>query len=154
MSISQPQARRTGEENPTMRYIIQLWSDERPAAPAHVAAMTRYYEDLARAGVLLATEGFLPSSKGARISMAGGEPQVERGPFPGPGKQAAGFWTIRARSREEAIDWARRCPLAEGDVLEVRQAYGAADFHAELSLLHAGHGYGYACSEEQAGTGK
>jgi hypothetical protein len=118
-----------------MRYIIQLWSDETPAQPAHVAAMARYYEDLARAGVLLATEGFLPSAKGARISMARGRQVIEPGPFPEAGKQTAGFWMIRASSREEAIDWARRCPLSEGDVLEVRQAYGPADFHAELFLL-------------------
>lgn len=129
-----------------MRYIIQLWSDETPAHPTHVAAMTRYYEDLARAGVLLATEGFLPSEKGARISMARGEQVVERGPFREGRKQAAGFWMIRASSREQAIEWARRCPLAEGDVLEVRQAYGPADFHAELSLLHVAARPGHACS--------
>jgi hypothetical protein len=134
-----------------MRYIIQLWSDETPAHPAHVAAMTRYYEDLARAGVLLATEGFLPSAKGARISMARGRQVIEPGPFPEAGKQTAGFWMIRAGSREEAIDWARRCPLSEGDVLEVRQAYGPDDFHAELFLLELA-GHGHACSEEQAGT--
>jgi hypothetical protein len=116
-----------------MRFIIQLWSDEtRPAAPALVSALARFNEELAQAGVLLAAEGLVASSAGVRMTMAQGERSVAQGPFHDPSKLGVGFWIVRASSKQQALEWARRCPLAEGDMLEVRQLYGHAD-HALAS---------------------
>ena len=75
-----------------------------------LTAMGRYNEELAKAGALLAGEGLHPSSKGARVRFSGAERTVTHGPFPETGQLVAGFWLIQAKSLEEAIDWARRCP--------------------------------------------
>jgi hypothetical protein len=111
-----------------MRFIIQLWSDEtRPASPALVSALARFNEELAQAGVLLAAEGLLSSSAGVRMTMARGERIVAQAPFLEPSRLGVGFWIVRASSKQQVLEWARRCPLAEGDMLEVRQLYGQAD---------------------------
>lgn len=119
-----------------MRFMIQLWSDEtRPASPALVSALARFNEELAQAGVLLAAEGLLASSAGVRMTMARGERVVTHGPFFDTTKLGAGFWIVRAGSKQQALEWARRCPLGEGDLLEVRELYGLADLALPSSAL-------------------
>jgi hypothetical protein len=102
-------------------------------------AMGRYNEELARAGVLRGGEGLHPSSKGARVRFSGGKPTVVDGPFPETKELIAGFWIIEVKSRDEAIEWARRIPFdpdvhfgGEGEV-ELRQIFEAADFGDEFT---------------------
>lgn len=111
-----------------MRFMMLMLSnaDER-AAPGSVAtaggvaAMSRYNESLSRAGVLLAADGLHPPSTGARVHFAGARPRVVEAPFLAAREVLAGYWLIEVRSREDAIEWARRCPGHTGNVLEVRQ---------------------------------
>src|SRR6266478_3803392 len=97
-----------------------------------IAAMTKYNEEMAKAGILLDLAGLQPSSKGARIKFAGGKPTVVEGPFVETKDLIAGYWLIQVNSKEEAIDWARRCPSphgeeAEGEI-ELRQVFELDDF--------------------------
>jgi hypothetical protein len=100
-----------------------------------LAAMGRYNEELANAGVLLAGEGLHPSSKGARVRFAGAQRTVTDGPFAGTEQLIAGFWLIQVKSKEEAIEWARRCPNPmEGESeIEIRQVFEAEDFGDALT---------------------
>jgi hypothetical protein len=95
-----------------------------------LAAMGRYNEELAEAGVLLAGEGLQPSARGARVRFSGDKRTVSPGPFAEPEQLVAGFWLIQAKSLQEAIDWARRCPnpMAGESELEIRQVFEAEDF--------------------------
>jgi hypothetical protein len=106
-------------------------ADWTPSAEA-VAAMTRYNDELTKAGALLSLEGLHPGSKGARVSFAGGRPSVTDGPFAEAKEMIGGYWLIQARSKEEAVEWASRCPAAEGDVIEVRQVFELADFPPDV----------------------
>jgi hypothetical protein len=92
-----------------------------------LAEMGKYNEELARAGVMLAGEGLHPSSKGARVRFSGGKTTVIDGPFAETKELIAGYWLIQARSKEEAIEWARRVPFREGEI-EIRQVFEAEDF--------------------------
>lgn len=100
--------------------------------PEDVAAMTKYNEELNKAGVLLALDGLQETAKGARVAFAGGKPTVTDGPFSEAKEVIGGYWMIQARSKEEAVQWASRCPAADGDVIEVRQVYEMADFPPEV----------------------
>ncbi len=95
-----------------------------------LAAMTRYNEELVKAGILLAAEGLQPSSKGARVKFSGSKRTVVDGPFAETKELIAGFWMIQVKSREEAIEWVKRCPNPmEGDSeIEIRQIFEADDF--------------------------
>ena len=97
-----------------------------------VAQMTKYNEDLAKAGALIALDGLQPSSKGARISFTGGKRIVTDGPFIETKEVVGGYWTIQVNSKEEAIEWAKRCPAGDGDVIEVRQVFEMSDFPADV----------------------
>ena len=97
-----------------------------------VAAMARYNESLQKAGVLLALDGLHPPSMGARISFPGGRPKVADGPFAEAKEVVGGYWMIQVRSREEAIEWAKRCPASENEVIEVRQVQEMSDFPPEI----------------------
>jgi hypothetical protein len=92
-----------------------------------LAAMGKYNDEMVKAGVMLAGEGLQASSKGARIRFQGGKPTVIDGPFTETKELVAGFWLIQAKSKEEAIEWARRVPFDEGEV-EVRQVFELEDF--------------------------
>ncbi|MBV9277983.1 MAG: YciI family protein [Candidatus Eremiobacteraeota bacterium] len=94
--------------------------------------MGRFNEEMAKAGVMLAGEGLQASSKGARIKFSGSERSVTNGPFPETEQLVAGFWLIRTRSKEEAIDWMKRAPFQDGE-LEIRQIFEAEDFGAALT---------------------
>jgi hypothetical protein len=100
--------------------------------PEAVAAMGRYNEELTRAGVLLALDGLQPPAKGARVSFAGGRASVTDGPFTEAKEMIGGYWMIEAASKEEAVQWATRCPAADGDVIEVRQVYEMSEFPPEV----------------------
>ena len=88
-----------------------------------VGAMHKYNEEMTKAGVLLAAEGLHPPSKGARIQVSGGKRIITDGPFTEAKEVVAGFWIIEVRSKEEAIEWAKRCPLPECGVIEIREVY-------------------------------
>ena len=107
-------------------------------SPEAVAEMGRFNEELRRAGVLLALDGLHPSSKGARVSFSGGRAAVTDGPFGEAKEVIGGYWMIQAKSKQEAVEWASRCPAAEDDVIEVRQVYEMADFPPEVQEA-AGH---------------
>ena len=100
-----------------------------------LTAMGTYNEELVKAGVMLAGEGLQPSSKGARIKFSGSKRSVVDGPFTESKELVAGFWLWQCRSREEAIEWAKRCPNPTGEdgEIELRQVFEADDFGAELT---------------------
>src|SRR5512145_1247857 len=93
-----------------------------------VTAMMKYNESLQKAGVLLALDGLHPPSMGARVSFAGGRPEVTPGPFRDAKEVLGGYWMIEVKSKEEAIEWAARCPASENEVIEVRQVQELSDF--------------------------
>jgi len=98
-------------------------------------AMGKFNEKLVQAGVMLAGEGLHPSSKGARVKFSGTKRTVIDGPFAETKELIAGFWLWQVKSREEAIEWVKRCPNPfEGDsVIEIRQVFEVEDFGAELT---------------------
>jgi hypothetical protein len=100
-----------------------------------LAEMGKYNEELVRAGVMLAGEGLHPSSKGARVKFSGSKRTVVDGPFAETKELIAGFWLIQVKSKEEAIEWVKRCPNPmEGDSeIEIRQVFEAEDFGAEFT---------------------
>ena len=102
-----------------------------------IAAMMKYNEELAKAGVLLALDGLHPSSKGARIRFSGGKRTVTDGPFAEAREVIGGYWLWEVKSKEEAIEWASRCPALDGDVLELRQVYEMSDFGPEVEHQEA-----------------
>jgi hypothetical protein len=96
-----------------------------------VETMMKYNESLREAGVLRALDGLHPPSMGARVSFSGGQPKVTDGPFPEAREVVGGYWIIEVKSKEEAVEWASRCP-ASGAVIEVRQIQELSDFPAEI----------------------
>jgi hypothetical protein len=97
-----------------------------------VAAMMRYNEALKKAGVLLALDGLHPPSMGARVSFKGGKPTVVDGPFAEAKEVVGGYWMIQAKSLEEAIEWARRCPGSDNETIEIRQVQEFGDFPEDV----------------------
>ena len=98
--------------------------------PQLVAEMGKFNEEMIKAGVMLAGEGLQPSSKGARIRFSGGKKTVIDGPFAETKELIAGFWILQVRSKEEALEWAKRSPAPfKGDCeLELRQIFSPEDF--------------------------
>ncbi|HYM45208.1 MAG TPA: YciI family protein [Solirubrobacteraceae bacterium] len=102
-------------------------------SPEAVAAMSKYNDELTKAGVLLALDGLHPIEKGARVSFPDGKATVTDGPFIEAKEVIGGYWLIQAKSKEEAVQWASRCPVVDPDpVIEVRQVYEMADFPPEV----------------------
>ncbi len=123
-----------------MRFMILLKANEETEAgvmPSEelLAEMGRYNEEMVKAGVLLAGEGLHPSSKGARVKFSGGERTVVDGPFTEAKELIAGYWLIQVTSREEAIEWVKRCPnpLEDEAEIEIRQVFEAEDFGEEFT---------------------
>ena len=106
--------------------------------PEAVAAMMKYNESLQKAGVLLALDGLHPPAMGARVSFAGGKPKVTDGPFTEAKEVVGGYWMIQVRSKEEAVEWASRCPGSENEVIEVRQVQEFADFPSDVQDAASG----------------
>jgi hypothetical protein len=103
-----------------------------------VEKMMKYNEALQKAGVLLALDGLHPPSMGARVSFAGGKPKVTDGPFAEAKEVLGGYWMIQVKSKAEAIEWARRCPGGENEMIEVRQVQEMTDFPADVQKAAAG----------------
>jgi hypothetical protein len=106
-----------------------------------IAAMTRYNEELQKAGVLVDLAGLQPSSKGARIQFSGGKRTVVNGPFPGGKDLIAGYWVIQVKSKEEALQWALRVPAPHGEQhdgeIELRQFFELEDFGDSQAVQQA-----------------
>jgi hypothetical protein len=111
--------------------------DRMPDAAA-VAKMMKYNEELAKAGVLLSLDGLRPPSAGVRVSYAGGKPKVTDGPFAEAKECVGGYWMIQVKSREEAIEWAKRAPMSDNEIIEVRQVVEMEDFPADVQAAAAG----------------
>ncbi len=103
-----------------------------------VEAMMKYNQSLKEAGVLLSLDGLHPPSTGARVTFSGGKPTVSNGPFPEVGETLGGYWMIEVKSREEAIEWAKRCPASDNEVIEIRQVQEMADFLADVQAAASG----------------
>ena len=97
--------------------------------------MGKFNEELAKAGVMLAGEGLQPSSKGARVRFSGSKRTVIDGPFAETKELIAGFWIWQCKSKEEAIEWVKRCPNPHNEEaeVEIRQIFEAEDFGAEFT---------------------
>ncbi len=94
-----------------------------------LAEMGKFNEEMVKAGVLLSGEGLKPSSQGVRIRFpAGGKPQVSDGPFTEAKEIIGGFWLIQVKSKEEAVEWMKRCPSAGGEMIELRPVFETEDF--------------------------
>jgi len=122
-----------------MRFMmIVIPKGYEPAAPdavpsaAAVAKMMEYNKALQKAGVLLALDGLFPPSTGARVSYADGKATVTDGPFAEAKEVIGGYWIIQVRSREEAIEWAKRAPMANNEVIEVRRIHEMSDFPEDV----------------------
>jgi hypothetical protein len=111
--------------------------DAVPSADA-VAKMMEFNKSLQKAGVLLALDGLLPPSTGARVSYTDGKATVTDGPFAEAKEAIGGFWIIQVRSREEAIEWARRAPMSNNEIIEVRQILEMGDFPADVQRAAEG----------------
>ena len=96
-------------------------------------AMTKYNEELVKAGVMLAGDGLHPSSKGARVRFDGRQRTVIDGPFTEAKELVAGYWIWECASRDEAIEWLKRAPFGGGVEVELRQIFEADDFGEELT---------------------
>ena len=124
-----------------MRFMVMVKADKSSEAGVLsdeklLAAMGKYNEELVKAGVLLAAEGLQPSSKGARVRFSGEKRTVIDGPFSETKELVAGFWLIQVKSKEEAIEWVKRCPNpfpgTESEI-EIRQVFEADDFGPALT---------------------
>jgi hypothetical protein len=106
--------------------------------PQQVAVMMKYNESLASAGVLLSLDGLQPPSAGVRVSYRGGQPKVTDGPFAEAKECIGGYWMIQVKSKEEAIEWAKRAPMGDNEIIEIRQVQEMEDFPAEVQAAAAG----------------
>jgi hypothetical protein len=102
-----------------------------------VENMMKYNEALQKAGILLALDGLHPPSMGVRVSFAGGKPKVTDGPFAEAKEVIGGYWVIQVKSKEEAVQWAMRCPGAENEVIEIRQVMEFSDFPADVQEIES-----------------
>jgi hypothetical protein len=120
-----------------MRFMVLVKASEESEAGVlpdekMLTEMGAFNDELAKAGVMLAGEGLQPSSKGARVKFEGEKRTVTDGPFAEAKELVAGFWLIQVRSKEEAVEWVKRVPFAEGEV-EIRQVFEADDFGDQLT---------------------
>jgi len=123
-----------------MRFMVMVKATKESEAgvmPSQelLAEMGRYNEELAKAGVLLAGEGLHPSSRGVRVRFSGEKRTVIDGPFTETKELVAGFWLMQVRSKEEVIEWVRRCPNPfDGESeIEIRQVFEPEDFGEALT---------------------
>jgi hypothetical protein len=123
-----------------MRFMVMVKATDESEAgvmPSEelLTEMGKYNEELVKAGVMLAGEGLQPSSKGARVRFSGKDRTVIDGPFAETKELVAGFWLIQVKSKEEAIEWVKRCPnpMNEDSEIEIRQVFETEDFGDELT---------------------
>ena len=103
-----------------------------------LSEMMKYNEALAKAGVLLSLDGLVPPSAGVRISFSGGKPKVTDGPFAEAKECIGGYWMIQVKSKEEAVEWAKRAPMGDNEIIEVRQVHEMSDFPPDVQAAAAG----------------
>ncbi len=103
-----------------------------------IEAMMKYNEELQNAGILLGLDGLHPPSAGARVTFAGGKPKVTDGPFADAKEVLGGYWMIDVKSKEEAIEWAKRCPASENEIIEIRQVQEMSDFPPDIQKAAEG----------------
>ncbi|MGH6866724.1 MAG: YciI family protein [Methyloceanibacter sp.] len=115
-----------------------------------VEAMMKYNESLQKAGVLLAVDGLHPPSMGVRVSFPGGKSKVTDGPFAETKEVIGGYWMIQVKSKEEAVEWAKRCPASENEVIEIRQVQEMSDFPADVQKAAEG----FAEMQARSGQGR
>lgn len=118
-----------------MLVIPKGYEDAAPGTtpdPERVERMMVYNENLQKAGVLLALDGLHPPSMGFRVSYSGGKPTVKDGPFAEAKEVVGGYWMIDVASREEAVEWARKAPMGENEIIEVRQVQEFDDFPQDV----------------------
>ena len=126
--------RETEGDTTTMRFMMFMIPNDKAyeagglPSPELIAEMGKYNDALSKAGVLLALDGLQPPAKGARIAFAGGKATVTDGPFTETKEVIGGYWLIQVKSKEEAIEWASRCPARDGNAIEIRQVFEASDF--------------------------
>jgi hypothetical protein len=128
------------EGETTMRFMmLMIPKGYESAAPGtmpddakRIGDMMKYNEALQKAGVLISLDGLHPPSMGARVSFESGKPKVTDGPFPEAKEVLGGYWMIQVKSRQEAIEWAKRVPATPNEVIEIRQVHEAADFPAHV----------------------
>lgn len=116
-----------------MRFMVIVKANKDSEAgampsPEMLEKMGKFNEELTKAGVLVDLAGLKPSSQGTRIQFAGGRGTPVDGPFPETKELVAGFWILQVKSREEAVEWVKRAPMLDGDVLEVRPFFELSDF--------------------------
>jgi hypothetical protein len=112
--------------------------DAMPSVEA-VEKMAKYNKSLQQAGVLLALDGLFPPATGARISYLDGKATATDGPFAEVKEVIGGYWIIQVRSREEAIEWARRAPMSNNEIIEVRQIFEMGDFSEDVQKAAEGY---------------
>ena len=142
-----------------MRFMMLIipkgYEQARPGTmpdPNSVAAMMKYNESFEKAGVLLTLDGLHPPSMGARVSFSGGKPKVTAGPFAETKEVIGGYWMIQVKSKQEAIEWASRCPASDNEVVEVRQVQEFTDFPADVQEAAAGFSEMQAPAERPQGS--
>ena len=123
-----------------MRFMVLVKASKESEAGAMpteelLTAMTAYNEELVKAGIMLAGEGLHPSSKGVRVRFSGDKRTVIDGPFPETKELVAGFWIWNVKSKQEAIEWLKRCPnpMNEDSDIELRQIFDVEDFGAAIT---------------------
>ena len=103
-----------------------------------IERMRKYNESLHKAGVLVALDGLHPPSMGARVSFQSGAPQVTDGPFAETKEVLGGYWMIQVKSKDEALEWAKRAPMSDNEIIEVRQVQDFADYPDDVQKAAAG----------------
>ena len=97
-----------------------------------VEKMTKFNEELKKAGALIGLDGLKPLNSGARVAFTGGRPTVTDGPYIEAKEVVGGYWMLEFNSKQEAIDWIKRCPAEDGDVIEIRPVFEMSDFPADV----------------------
>ena len=124
-----------------MRFMLIVKATDKSEAgilptEKELAEMAKFNEEMIKNGVMLAGDGLQPSRKGARVTFKSGKPTVVDGPFTEVKELIGGFWLIQAKSKQEAVEWARRVPFVDGEI-EVRQVFELEDFGAGEAIdLH------------------
>src|SRR6267142_5835414 len=129
---------RADERSMTMRFMVIVKASKDSEAGVMpstelLTAMGKFNEEMAAAGLMEAGEGLHPTSRGAHLKYSGGQSSVSRGPFDLSGDLVAGFWLIKTKSLEEAIDWMKRAPFDGGEEIEIRQVFSPEDFGEALT---------------------
>ena len=119
-----------------MRFMMLMHPGERPEKglmpdEKGIAAMMKYNEELTKSGILLGLDGLQPSAKGARITWKDGKPKVTDGPFTESKELLGGYWMIQVKSKEEAVEWAKRIPADPDQMVELRQVFEMSDFNID-----------------------